>query len=192
MRLVESVVLGASCRSVGSNSVRGRQLNFDEVVSDEGDPDFPPRAMVKDAPRAGLSVEEFIGKHDALSGQDERFADPERAHCCKGMGYARQNTVIWFRPDFDEGVGARVAAVEQVHARRGDKFTENLAARARGKKICAGRVADPRLVSAVIADRRVVERELHESRETHCACRPCLGAKAADELGRCGRRWWCD
>ena len=74
----------------------------------------------------------------------------------------------------------------QVHGGGGDQFPKEWADGGGGDEVAPGRAANPFPTGAIVADLRVVERELHEPRETEAADGPGGGAEGGQEGRRDG------
>src|SRR5438105_15638288 len=69
--------------------------------------------------------------------------------------------------DFNESELVWIGWGEQTNASGDNQLAENRARRCRGKKICSGSIADPTSCLSIVADRRVIERQIHEAGKMH-------------------------
>lgn len=189
-RLVEMIALGGADGRF-PDDIR-IEFDFQERVGAQRHAQFPPAAATDNMSEARLGVEQLVGKNDTLAAERDGDAPPDGLHVAKGVGHAAEHACrAGLRADLHPGVRRRIAAGghQPFDAGGADEFAEERTGRGCGEEIRARLTPDADLVPAIVADLRVIERELHEAIETHRAVRLRARAEGGPEFGRDWRRW---
>ena len=142
-----------------------RRLGFNQQILTECHADLGPASVMTHETAEWLGVEQLVGKHHQASRQCDRLSAGDDFVFAKRVRDVAQDAGSRFRPDFHESEFPGILPAEEGHGSSRNQFTEHVSGCGCGVEIGFTSVADALSRMSVIADFRMIKRQLHEISE---------------------------